>query len=174
MNNYAFIDAQNLILGIWRLGWRIDYEKLQIYLKEKYNVRKIYWFTGFLSKNLKLYEFLQGVGYTMIFKPVSISKTGKIKGNCDGDMILQAMIDFNSYNKAVIITSDGDFYSLVNYLYLKNKLDVVLSPCEKECSGMLKKHAREKIFFINCLRNKLERNPKRALLKDETFSRTLS
>ncbi|MCK9186724.1 NYN domain-containing protein [Candidatus Gracilibacteria bacterium] len=156
--NYAFIDSQNLILGMQRLGWKIDYKKLQVYLKEKYKVKKIYWFTGFLSKNHKLYNFLQNTGYALIFKPVSISE-GKIKGNCDGDMILQAMIDFNNYEKAIIITSDGDFYSLVNYLYRKDKLEKVLSPYKKECSWILKRVAREKISFINRARDKLEHLP---------------
>lgn len=156
--NYAFIDSQNLILGMQRLGWKIDYKKLQVYLKEKYRVKKIYWFTGFLSKNCKLYEFLENTGYTLIFKPVSISG-GKIKGNCDGDMILQAMIDFNSYEKAIIITSDGDFYSLVNHLYVNGKLEKVWSPYKRECSWILQRAAREKIYFIDMARDKLERMP---------------
>lgn len=37
-NNYAFIDAQNLYLAIKELGWKIDYKKFRIYLKEKYKV----------------------------------------------------------------------------------------------------------------------------------------
>lgn len=156
--NYAFIDSQNLILGMQRLGWKIDYKKLQIYLKEKYRVEKIYWFTGFLNKNRKLYEFLERTGYTLIFKPISISE-GKIKGNCDGDMILQAMIDFNNYERAIIITSDGDFYSLVNHLYVKGKLEKVWSPYKKECSWILQRAAREKIYFIDMARDKLERMP---------------
>lgn len=156
--NYAFIDSQNLILGMQRLGWKIDYKKLQVYLKEKYRVKKTYWFTGFLSKNRKLYGFLENTGYTLIFKPVSISE-GKIKGNCDGDMILQAMIDFNSYEKAIIITSDGDFYSLVHHLSVNGKLESVWSPYKRECSWILQRAAREKIQFISALKDKLEHMP---------------
>jgi len=37
------------------------------------------------------------------------------------------MIDYPNYDKAVVITSDGDFYSLVRYLYERNKLAVVMS-----------------------------------------------
>ena len=43
-NNYAFIDSQNLNLGIQLLGWKLDYKKFRIYLKEKYNVTKAYIF----------------------------------------------------------------------------------------------------------------------------------
>jgi uncharacterized LabA/DUF88 family protein len=65
------------------------------------------------------------------------------------------MIDFPEYEKAVIVTSDGDFYCLVRYLYEKNKLRVVLSPNREKCSALLKKTAREKLFFMNDLKRKL-------------------
>ena len=33
-NNYAFIDSQNLHLGIKGLGWILDFQKFRIYLKQ--------------------------------------------------------------------------------------------------------------------------------------------
>jgi len=81
---------------------------------------------------------------------------GKPKGNVDADLVLQVMIDCDKYDKAVIVSSDGDFYSLVEYLYTKNKLKVVLSPNKEKCSILLKKKAKEKIDFLGNLRSKLE------------------
>lgn len=47
MHSYAFIDASNLFYGGEKsLGWKINYEKLVSYLKEKYAVNKIYYFGG--------------------------------------------------------------------------------------------------------------------------------
>ena len=66
------------------------------------------------------------------------------------------MIDFPKYGQAVIVTSDGDFYSLVKYLYEQKKLKAVLSPYVKTCSALLKKSAKEKIIFMGNLRHKLE------------------
>ena len=43
-NNYAFIDSQNLNLGIQKLGWKLNYQKFRIYLAEKYGVKKAYIF----------------------------------------------------------------------------------------------------------------------------------
>lgn len=44
---YAFIDASNLFYGGEKsLGWKIDYRKLALYIKEKYQVRKIYYYGG--------------------------------------------------------------------------------------------------------------------------------
>jgi uncharacterized LabA/DUF88 family protein len=65
------------------------------------------------------------------------------------------MIDFPNYGQAIIVTSDGDFYSLVKYLYRNDKLRFVLSPYIKTCSTLLKKEAKERIVFMNNLRKKL-------------------
>jgi hypothetical protein len=34
LENYAFIDSQNLNLGVQDLGWKLDYKKFRIYLTE--------------------------------------------------------------------------------------------------------------------------------------------
>lgn len=154
--NYAFIDSQNLNLGIKSLGWKLDYKRFRIYLKEKYHVKVAYLFIGYIPENQDLYSSLQGSGYVLIFKPTLPDENGEVKGNVDADLVLQAMIDYQKYDKAVIITSDGDFYSLVRYLYKQNKLRLVMSPYIKTCSVLLKKTAKEKIVFMNNLKKKLE------------------
>lgn len=154
--NYAFIDSQNLHLGIKSLGWKLNYKRFRIYLKEKYQVEVAYLFLGYIPGNQDLYSSLQKDGYVLIFKPVLNYKNGNIKGNVDADLVLQAMIDFQKYNQAVIVTSDGDFYCLVKYLYEKSKLRLVLSPYVKTCSVLLKRSAKEKIIFMDNLKDKLE------------------
>jgi len=156
LNNYAFIDSQNLNLGVQSLGWKLDHRRFRIYLKEKYNVSVAYLFIGYVQANQDLYSFLQAAGYVLIFKPTLPDKDGEIKGNIDADLFLQAMIDYNKYKKAVIVTSDGDFYSLVKYLYKNNKLERVISPYIKTCSVLLKKTAKERIVFMENLQKKLE------------------
>jgi len=156
LNNYAFIDSQNLNLGVQSLGWKLDHRRFRIYLKEKYNVSVAYLFIGYVQANQDLYSFLQAAGYVLIFKPTLPDKDGEIKGNIDADLVLQAMIDYNKYKKAVIVTSDGDFYSLVKYLYKNNKLERVISPYIKTCSVLLKKTAKERIVFMENLQKKLE------------------
>jgi len=153
--NYAFIDSQNLNMGIRRLGWKMDFRKLRRYLREKYKVRKAYLFIGYMPANQNLYRSLQEYGYVLIFKPTLKKRDGSIKGNVDAELVLQAMIDFKKYDKAVIVSSDGDFYCLANYLYDKKKLEIVISPCYETCSILLKRSAKEKIVFINNLKKKL-------------------
>jgi uncharacterized LabA/DUF88 family protein len=140
-NNFAFIDGQNLNLGIQELGWKLDFSRFRQYLKEKYAIKTVYYFIGYISGNQDLYSQLQKAAYILVFKRTFPDNDRKIKGNVDADLVLQAMIDFSEYDKAVIVSSDGDYYSLVKYLYQKNKLRCVMSPYNKTCSS-LHRHPR--------------------------------
>jgi len=140
-NNYAFIDSQNVNLSIQELGWKLDFRKFRIYLKDKYNISKAYLFIGYMAEHQDLYTNLQNFGYVLVFKPTLKYKDGSVKGNCDAELVLQAMIEFNNYDKAVIVTGDGDFHCLVQYLYAKDKLKHVLVPNQNKYSALLKKSA---------------------------------
>lgn len=156
-NNFAFIDSQNVNLSIQELGWKLDFRRFRVYLKEKYQVEKAYLFIGYLPENQDLYRSLQEFGYVLIFKPIMRNANGVIKGNVDADLVLQAMIDYEKYDKAIIVSNDGDFQCLANYFHEKGKLKMVVSPNAEKCSALLKKAAREKIVFMNNLQKKLAR-----------------
>jgi len=162
-NNHAFIDGQNVNLGVRELGWKLDLRKFRVYLKEKYNVEKAYYFIGYVPENQKLYTFLQENSFVVIFKPTFRNEGGKVKGNCDAELVLHSMIQYQNYEKAVIVSGDGDFYCLVDYLNKQNKLKVVLAPNQKKYSGLLKKSARKRLAFMNDLENKLAYKKKRTL-----------
>ena len=154
-NNYAFIDTQNVHLGIKSLGWDLDWVKFRVYLKDKYAVNTAYLFIGFIQSNQDLYSSLQKAGYILIFKPIILDKEGKAKGNCDADLVLYTILEKDNYDKAIIVTSDGDFYFLIRYLYENKKLAMVLSPYSKTCSKLLKKEAKENINYMENLYNKI-------------------
>lgn len=154
-NNYAFIDGQNLNLGTKELCWKLDLKKFRIYLREKYGVTKAFYFIGFVDGNNDLYASLQEYGYILIFKPTFRNKDGKVKGNCDAELVLQAMIEINKYEKAVIVSGDGDFACLIKYLREQNKLAKVICP-NSNYSGLLKKASGNFIATLTDLRKKLE------------------
>jgi uncharacterized LabA/DUF88 family protein len=156
LNNYAFIDGQNLNLGIQHMGWNLDFKKFRIYLQEKYKVGIAYYFIGYIGGNSDLYRSLQMAGYILVFKPTLELGDGTVKGNCDAELVLQAMIDVNQYNKAVIVTGDGDFYCLVKHLRKINKFEILLAPDSSRCSHLLNTAAENQINFMNDLRQKLE------------------
>jgi uncharacterized LabA/DUF88 family protein len=137
-NNFAFVDSQNLNLGVRGLGWRLDFQKFRRYLAEKHSVTKAYLFLGYLPENKKLYEKLRTANYELIFKPIMKLKDGTIKGNIDGELILQAMIDYLNYDRAVIVSGDGDFHCLIQYLRETNKLKAIFIPNREQFSWLLK------------------------------------
>jgi uncharacterized LabA/DUF88 family protein len=154
-NNYAFIDGQNLNLSIQELGWKLDFRKFRVYLSEKYGVITAYYFIGFVEGNNDLYVSLQSAGYILIFKPTLKLSNGKVKGNVDAELVLQAMIDLNKYQQALIVTGDGDFACLAAYLRKADKLQCVLVPNMYKYSALLKKAAQKRIAFMNDLKKRL-------------------
>jgi uncharacterized LabA/DUF88 family protein len=154
-NNYAFIDSQNLNLGVKDLGWQIDYKSFRRYLFEKYKIQKAFLFIGYVGTYGSLYRTLQNAGFICIFKPTLVHTDGRIKGNCDAELVLQAMIEYKDYDKALIVTGDGDFYCLVKYLIQKDKFKKLLIPNHKRCSALLKRFSSEHLAPMDNLRDKL-------------------
>lgn len=156
---YAFIDSQNLNLGILSCGWKLDFRKFHIYLKDKYKVIKVFLFIGYIIENEKLYRALRKAGFILIFKP-TISQFGKMKGNVDAELVLHAMIEYNNYTKAIIVSGDGDFHCLIEYLDKKNKLLYVLIPSPNSYSALLRRF-RKYFIYINNLEKKLVKKKER-------------
>ena len=155
---YAFIDSQNLNLGVRSQGWKLDFARFRVYLKDKYGVDKAFLFIGYIPTNQKLYRHLKKSGYTLIFKQAIEIRRGRrlaVKGNVDAELVLHTMIEFANYSKAVIVTGDGDFHCLVEYLLKKRKLKRVLIPNRAKYSQLLYQFIKE-IDFVSNLRSKLE------------------
>ena len=141
-NNFAYIDGANLHKGVETLGWKLDYKRFRIWLTEKYGVIRAYLFIGLIPKYTGLYTYLQEAGFMLVFKETTYDGSGKPKGNCDADLVVQVMQDSyeNNFEKAVVVASDGDYASLVKLLKEKDKLEIILSPAiNKKCSLLLKR-----------------------------------
>ncbi len=155
-SNYAFIDGNNVTMALRDLGWKINHRRFRIYLKEHYGVTKAYYFIGFVPGNNSLYQHLQEAGFVLVFKPTIPDSDGRLKGNIDAELVLQAMIDLGEYDQAVIVSGDGDFSCLVRHLDALEKLRVVLVPNSRRYSGLLKKAAKSRLAGIDALKEKLQ------------------
>lgn len=156
--------------GVKSLSWLFDYGRFRIWLSEKYHIKLAYIFIGYMSQYEDLYKELRGKGYTLIFKEIIYDHNGKAKGNCDADIVVQAMQDAyeNKFDKAVLVTSDGDYSPLVKFLLSKQKMHFVISPYEtKKCSVLLKRTG-VKISYILDQKNILEFIKEKAPNLDET------
>jgi uncharacterized LabA/DUF88 family protein len=131
-NNYAFIDSQNVNLSIREQGWVLDFHRFRLYLSRKYGVAKAFIFIGYVAEHQTLYAHLQRDGYELVFKPTLKLPAGGTKGNVDAELVLHAMIEYPNYDRALIVTGDGDFYCLVEYLAKMDKLLKLMIPNRKK------------------------------------------
>ncbi len=140
---YAFIDSQNLNVSTQKFGWKMDWKKFRQFLTEKYGVTNAYMFIGYMPEFEDMYQQLHETGYLIVLKPTYDmtkpqveAEEGKpkkdeerhIKGNIDADLVLWAMKELPNYSKALIVSGDGDFYSLIEYLDTQGKLLKLLAP----------------------------------------------
>lgn len=136
--NYAFIDSQNLNLGVQRAGWKMNWKRFREFLSEEYNVKEAFMFIGYMPENEDLYTQMHDAGYLVALKPTldmfanpeDAKKEDKppTKGNVDTELVMYVMKEMDNYDKAIIVSGDGDFYSLIEYLRDKNKLLHIMTP----------------------------------------------
>jgi uncharacterized LabA/DUF88 family protein len=155
-NNFAFVDCQNLWYNLDK-DWQLDWTKFFEFLKTKHGVKRGYVFIGFVAGYQKMYQQLQEAGFILIFKPIQETSNG-IKCNIDTEMVLQTMIQLPNYDRAVIVSGDGDFTCLVDYLVSVKKLEAVLIPGQKSYSHSLEKAGKDKVIFISKLKNILAKD----------------
>ncbi len=140
ISNIAFIDGQNLYLGTRDNGWSIDHTRFRIYLTEKYHVKEAYYFIGYMTeKERDLYRNLEKAGFNLLFKEHSQTLRGNKKGNVDSDIIFELMkklVDQEVFNKVLIVSGDGDYKKLVDYLIKKSKFGKMLFPNKQYASSL--------------------------------------
>ncbi len=146
LENLAFIDGQNLYMGTAKRDvdpWKIHLAKFRVYLARKYNVSKAFYFLGFLDESRQsLYENIQTSGFIIVFREHTSLMLGKKKGNVDSDIIfnvMQKMYYKEPFDKIVLVSGDGDYKQLVDFLVVESKLEKVLFPDRKRASSLYKK-----------------------------------
>lgn len=140
-NVYAFIDSQNLNLGVQKVGWKMNWRKFRQLLAEKYGVTKAFMFIGHMPEHEDLYMQMHDLGFLVVLKPTqdmtrphnekkSEDPEDKkpVKGNIDADLVLWTMREFRNYDKAIIVSGDGDFYGLLEFLEEQGKLLHIMTP----------------------------------------------
>ena len=172
VTRYAFIDSQNLNMGVGSdvihkskkiyTGWRLDFHKFRRYLKDKHRVEQAFLFVGNLPGQESMYAYLQKCGYILVLKPTTSYKDKdgsiKVKGNVDTDLVLYAAArEIDNYDEAVIVTGDGDFLSLCEFLDERNKLGKVIIPNKHRYSQLLTKYS-DKFDFVSVNKTKLEKS----------------
>lgn len=162
VKTFAFVDASNIIYGAKAEGWFIDQKKLIIYLKEKFNVSKAFFYYGKDSKNKNKENFLKRLkefGYILRVK--EIKKYGrKSKANCDVDLTMDILLQINRYDRVIVLSGDGDFLPLYEYLK-KSKKQIIIISSPKRTAREVKIFAGNNYINFGNLRYFIERKPKK-------------
>lgn len=148
------------------MGWKMDWRKFRQFLEHEYNVEKAFMFIGYIAENAAMYEQLHDMGYLIVLKRTlevkapEGAKTDKgepqkptVKGNIDAELVLWAMKELPDYDKAIIVSGDGDFLALVEYLEQKQKLLHLMVP-NWQYSSLLKDYEKY-VVRIDKLRRQL-------------------
>lgn len=139
------------------MGWKLDYRKFHSWIRQKFNVTDTYLFIGLMPKHANLYTSLQKAGYKLVFKGVVYDEDGKAKGNCDADIVLQAVKDYyeNQIISVLLVSSDGDYNPLVRFWIENGVHCAVISPAPvHKCSILLKKTGVP-IVYLEDVKHKL-------------------
>lgn len=167
--NIALIDGQNLYMGTAKLEvhpWKINLARFRIYLEQKYDVGKAYYFLGYVQEtNQELYEEIQDAGFVLIFREHNPAMIGKKKGNVDSDIIFHAMKKMykkDDFNKIILVSGDGDYKLLVDFLIEEKRLEKILFPNRKFASSLYKKLGSEYFDTLENVKNKIGGQKKRA------------
>lgn len=146
IKNIAFVDGQNLHMGTAKREvdpWKIDLIRFRFYLEKKYNVVKVYYFLGYIQDaNQDLYEEIQNAGFVLVFREHNPAMIGKKKGNVDSDIIFQIMKKMykkEDFKNIILVSGDGDYKLIVDFLIEENKFEKILFPDRKRASSLYKK-----------------------------------
>jgi len=147
--NVAYIDGQNIYMSTTTADkpWEIDLARFRVYLKQKYKVEKAYYFLGFLQEeNQDLYNEIQEAGFILTFREHNSAMLGKKKGNVDTDIVFTVMKKIYKkeiIDKIILISGDGDYKMLVDFLIEEDKFEKILFPNQKKASSLYKKITRK-------------------------------
>ena len=167
LENIAYIDGQNLYMGTTKRDpvWIVDLARFRVYLREKYHVQKAYQYLGYVQDGFtyeSLYEEIQSAGFILVFREHNSTMLGQKKGNVDADIIFSIMrrlYQGDSFSKIILVSGDGDYKMLVDFLIQEQRLEKVLFPKQRYASSLYKQVGHQYFDDLSkdSLRKKIEK-----------------
>ena len=167
--NQAFIDGQNLHFSTAKVEqpWKIDLRRFRVYLERKYSVDKAYYFIGYYMEEFsEMYSKIQEAGFIIVFRKHETNMKSTKKGNVDTDIVFTTMrkiADNEDFGKVILVSGDGDYFKMVQYLVEKDKFGRLLAPNEKYRSSLYKTLEPKYYAFLNRpdVKQKIELQPRK-------------
>jgi uncharacterized LabA/DUF88 family protein len=173
MSNIAFIDGQNLYMGTTKSEptWEIDLARFRVYLKEKYSITEAYYFLGCIQEGdiyTRLYNRIQLAGFVLQFRQHTSAMVGAKKGNVDTDIvfsIMRRLYKKNDFDSIFLISGDGDYKGVVDFLIEEKKFGKILFPNKRYASSLYKKLGAPYFAYLSAqdTKEKIQANEKGSL-----------
>ncbi len=111
-------------------------------------------------RRVRFYVKLEKLGYHLVLKPVKTFDDPEgnpvRKANCDVDMTLMLATKKNDFDRAIILSGDGDFLPVLKYLKESGKEVLVLARGPRTAKE-IKQFAGNKFMDFEYLRERLKR-----------------
>lgn len=157
MSNIAYIDGQNLYMGTTKNAprWTVDLARFRQYLDRKYDASDAYYYLGYVQEGSnidKLYESIQKAGFILVFREHNSAMLGKKKGNVDADIIFSIMKRLylkEKFDKVVLVSGDGDYKMLVDFLIEEDRFEKILFPNRRYRSSLYKSLSLKHVAYLD-------------------------
>lgn len=111
-------------------------------------------------KRIKFYLTIEKFGYKLVLKPVKTYEdeegNTRRKANCDVDMAFSLMLEVSEYDRAIVLSGDGDFLPVLKFLKKSGKEILVLARGPRTAKE-IKQFAGDKFMDFTYLRERLKR-----------------
>jgi len=158
----VFIDGDNLFGACKSLGWLIDFRKFKEYLERDVDLYNAFYYTSWdeddKKKNFAI--FLTNRGYTVKKRQEQrVRQQGQIvatKGNTDVMMTVDIMSTKSRWDTCILVTGDGDFLPVIDYLRQQGKRIIGISSKEEAASVELV-NAVDKFIDLDEIKKEIKR-----------------
>lgn len=132
----VFLDGANFFFMQKEAGWFADPKKILSFIEKEGTIVDAFYYIGQdappEAKQKAFLDALPSMGYTLVTKPIKTiydTKTGttKRKANLDIEIVLDMFNTIENYDKAVLISGDGDFERALTLLRARGKQFTVLA-----------------------------------------------
>lgn len=110
-------------------------------------------------QRVKFYLKLEKFGYKLFLKPVKLYEqedgSTKRKANCDVDMAFHLMKEEDNFERAVVLSGDGDFLPVLKYLK-ENGKEVIVLGRSKRTAKEIRRFAGSSFRDFEYLKNLLK------------------
>jgi uncharacterized LabA/DUF88 family protein len=151
-----FVDHANVFKNLEKVKGRIDWKKLKLVLKGESHLVGAFIYIGLPSQipkeQKKFIKYLEHVGYVIQPKPLKKTPNGRREQKGVDIFIYKEIVELavaDSYDKAIIVSGDGDFIDAVNDLKRLQKTYEIWSFKNSLSKDLANEAGKDNVHYID-------------------------